>query len=315
MTQIPYLSEKNLDDLKITTADVISSIESAIVLADSGSAWSAPKAVIMPSKDNRYMMAALAAMDSPSLLTVKTVVLNPTNPDKGLPQINGLVTVLNSETGLPVAIIDGNWITAVRTAGLSAVAAKHMANKTSESIGFIGCGVQAHSHLNAYAQMFPLKHINIFGRGQLNKDKLTQRANELGLSVDSTDTGQQAIEDVDLIVSSITVTGGADPFLDASRLKKGAFVSVTDLAVPWHRDSFASLDCVVIDDVEQEASLPNKLCDPAVISGDLSGLVLKKFKARTATSERTAFVFRGHALGDLALSALALNKHQAQHPI
>jgi ornithine cyclodeaminase/alanine dehydrogenase len=81
---------------------------------------------MLPS-DGRYMMAALAAMDNPSLLAVKTVVLNPRNSDRGLPQINDLVTMLDSETGLPVAIMDGNWITAVRTAGISAVAAKHMA--------------------------------------------------------------------------------------------------------------------------------------------------------------------------------------------
>jgi ornithine cyclodeaminase/alanine dehydrogenase len=84
---------------------------------------------MLPS-DGRYMMAALAAMDNPSLLAVKTVVLNPRNSDRGLPQINDLVTMLDSETGLPVAIMDGNWITAVRTAGISAVAAKHMAQNT-----------------------------------------------------------------------------------------------------------------------------------------------------------------------------------------
>ncbi len=138
MTQIPFLSEEDLVGLGITTQDVIDSIEGVIRGGEEGRVWSAPKAVILPP-DGRYMMAALAAMDRPSLLAVKTVVLNPTNPDRGLPQINGLVTMLDSVTGLPAAILDGNWVTAVRTAGLSAVAAKRMANETSNSIGFIGC--------------------------------------------------------------------------------------------------------------------------------------------------------------------------------
>ena len=55
-------------------------------------------------------MAALAAADDPALLAVKMVVLNSRNSDRNLPQINGLVTLLNSDTGLPVAILDGNWI-------------------------------------------------------------------------------------------------------------------------------------------------------------------------------------------------------------
>lgn len=311
MTNIPYLSEQDLIGLNITTHEVIDSIEGIIRGAENGTAWSAAKAVIMPPEDGRYMMAALAAMDGPSLLAVKTVVLNPTNPVKGLPQINGLVTMLDSVTGLPAAILDGNWITAVRTAGLSAVAAKHMANETSESVGFVGCGVQARSHLRAFAQMFPLKRIKLFGRGQANKDRLSKAAQELGLSVEVCDTGQQAVEGVDLVVTSITVTGGSDPFLDASRLSAGVFATITDLGVPWHKDSFATLDRVTIDDVEQEAVLPNKLCDPAVISGDLSGLVLEKFRGRTSPDDRTAFIFRGHALGDLALSVLALTRYRA----
>jgi ornithine cyclodeaminase/alanine dehydrogenase len=120
---IPYFSEETLAGLDITTGEVIESIEALIRGRALETVWSAPKAVILPT-DGRYMMAALAAMDNPSLLAVKTVVLNPRNSDRGLPQINGLVTMLDSETGLPVAIMDGNWITAVRTAGISAVAAK-----------------------------------------------------------------------------------------------------------------------------------------------------------------------------------------------
>ena len=87
--------------------------------------------------------------------------------------------MLDSETGLPVAILDGNWITAVRTAGLSATAAKYMATKDSAVAAFIGCGVQAKSHLRALADVFPLQRIKVFGRGQANIDSLCQLAHEL----------------------------------------------------------------------------------------------------------------------------------------
>ena len=314
MTAIPYLSEADLSKLNITTQDVINSIETAIRGSAAGTVWSAPKAVITPPEDGRYMMAALAAQDNPSLLAVKTVVLNPENPNHGLPQINGLVTLLDSSTGLPAAILDGNWITAVRTAGLSATAAKHMANPDSATVGFVGTGVQARSHLQAFADMFPLKHIKLFGRGQPNKDKLSQLAQALGLSVEESSSGQEAIEGVDLIVTSITATGKVPPFLDADGMKPGAFAAITDLGVPWQRESFKALDTVTIDDVVQEAALPNKLCDPEAISGDLSGLVLGKFPSRTNTEERSAFLFRGYALGDLALSVLALETYRAKHP-
>jgi len=308
MSEIPCLSEADLIALGITTQEVVECIESAIHKEEAGRVWSAPKAVIIPPEDGRYMMAALAAMDDPSLLAVKIVVLNPENPQRGLPQINGLVTMLDSSSGLPVAILDGNWITAVRTAGLSAVAACRLANPDAQSVGFVGCGVQARSHLQSFADLFPLKSIKLFGRGRANKDRLAAAASDLGLSVEVSSRGQDAIEDVDLVVTSITATGGPEPFLDANGLKPGAFAAITDLGVPWIRDSFGALDRVVIDDVEQEAALPNKLCDPTFIDGDLSGLVLGRIDGRSARDERAAFLFRGHALGDLALAVLALQK-------
>lgn len=304
---IPYLSEETLAGLGIATGDVIESIEALIRGGVQDTVWAAPKAVILPA-DGRYIMAALAAMDNPSLLAVKTVVLNPRNPDKGLPQINGLVTMLDSETGLPAAILDGNWITAVRTAGLSAAAAKYMANKDAAVCAFIGCGVQARSHLRAFADMFPLRKVKLFGRGQANIDGLGQFADELGLSSEISGSGKAAVEGADLIVSSVTYSAEQEPFLDANWLAPGCFATITDLAGPWHKQSFSAFDRVAIDDLEQEAALPNKLVAHEHVTGDLSGLILGKFSGRERIEDRTAFIFRGHALGDLALAALAFRR-------
>ena len=306
-TSIPFLSEEALTGLGIGTAEVIESIETIIRGASQETVWAAPKAVILTA-DGRYMMAALAAADEPDLLAVKTVVLNPSNPGRGLPQINGLVTMLDSKTGLPAAILDGNWITAVRTAGLSAVAAKRMARADSAVAGFVGAGVQAQSHLQAFAEMFPLQAIRVFGRGQSNIDKLCRTAEDLGLSSEVCITAREAVSEADLVVTSVTYSTQLEPFLDADWLRPGCFATVTDLAAPWIKDSFAAFDRITIDDLEQEAALPNKLVALEHVTGDLSGLVLGKFEGRTGSAERTAFIFRGHALGDLALAALAYRK-------
>ena len=307
---IPYLSQSDLEALGLTTRQIVDSVKDVIRGSAEGRVWSAPKAAFAPPNDDRYMMAALAAMDGPSLLAVKTVVLNPENTANGLPQINGLVTMLDSKTGLPVAILDGNWITAVRTAGLSATAATYLARADASSIGFVGCGVQARSHLDAFADLFPLKDIKMFGRGQANVDLLAELARAKGLSVETLESGQAVADSVDLLVTTVTHTGGAEPFLDASTMKPGSFAAVVDLAAPWKRESFGALDLVCVDDLVQEKALPNKLCNPDHITGDLSGLVLGTSAARSDPAQRSAFVFRGHALGDLALSSLAWQAHQ-----
>ncbi len=306
---IPYLSEEMLTGLDISTADVIQSIEELIIGCEKKSVWSAPKAVILP-EDGRYMMAALAAADDPPFLAVKTLVLNPRNSDKNLPQINGLVTMLDSDTGLPMAILDGNWVTAVRTAGLSAVAAKYMARKDSAVAAFIGCGVQARSHLSAFADMFPLDNVRLFGRGQANIDRLCDFAENMSIASTRCTSGEEAIREADLIVSSVTYSAELVPFLDANCLKPGSFSAITDLGTPWDREQYAAFNRITIDDLNQEALLPNKLVPPEHVTGDLSGLVLGKFSGRNSNRDRTAFIFRGHALGDLALSALAFQKSQ-----
>lgn len=304
---IPHISEADLNGYDIKARDIIDILEQLVRDAEAGKVWSAPKAVIDPP-DSRYIMATLAVMDDPPIVATKSLVLNEDNLDVGLPQINSLVTLLHGVTGVPLATIDGNWVTAIRTAGLSAVAAKHLAKSESSSIGFVGTGVQAQNHLRLFADMFPLTRIKVFGRGQRNIDILCNLGQELGLEAEISESAQGAVEDVDIVVTSVTHTGVTGAFLDAAWLARGSFLSSVDLGLPWHTDSFSGMDRLVIDDLAQEATLPNKLANPQDVDGDLSGLIAGTVAGRRDEEERTGFVFRGHALGDLALSALAYQK-------
>ena len=125
------------------------------------------------------------------------------------------------------------------------------------------------------------------------------------------ETSREAAEHVDLLVTSVTFSAQFSPPLDAGWLAPGCFVAMADLGAPWDRDSFSAADQLVVDDLEQEAALPNKLAHADDITGDLAGLVLGRFNGRNAPSDRTAFVFRGHALGDLALASLAYQRFKA----
>jgi len=303
-SNIPYLSAPDLEGLNISIQDVLRQLEKTLVEARQGRIWSTPKSIITPP-DGRYIMATIAVTDDPPLAVTKSLVLNTENAKQGLPQINSLITVLDGQTGVPLATLDGNWITAVRTAGLSGLAAKYMANPDSASIAFLGCGVQAQSHLAAFAKLFPIERIFLFGRGQKNIEKLVEAASNMGLEAEQCDTAQQAIENAEIVISSVSHTSVEKPFLDASWLREGAFASITDLAVPWHKGGFAMLDKVAVDDLEQEAASPQKLASSEDVDGDLAGLVSRAWAGRDHEAQRTAFVFRGHALGDLAMASIA----------
>lgn len=298
-----HFSYQDCERLGVTTEEVVTRIEDLILARLEDKMWNAPKATILPA-DGRYLMATLAACTDPPLLAVKSLVLNPRNTEKGLNIINGVVTLLHAETGLALATIDGNWITAIRTAGLSAVAAKHMGRGDASVIAFIGCGVQAHSHLNAFCELFPLKEVRALGRGAANRDALCEAARSKGLIALASDSAQQAIDGADLVITSVTRELGRPPFLDARWLKPGAFAAITDIAEPWLPDTMSAFDRIIIDDQEQE-SASEPMVDPDLIMGDLSGLVQGAVTGRGNAQERSAFIFRGLALGDLALASLA----------
>ena len=302
-----YLSQSTLENLQLTTKAVVEGIETLIRGRNQAQVWNAPKAVVTPP-DGRYMMATLSAADDPPFLATKSLLLNPRNAQRGISSINALVVLHDSDTGLPLAIIDGNWVTAVRTAGLSAVAAKRLAKPDASVAAFIGCGIQAHSHLRAFAELFPLEEIRAFGRGTANRDTFCRTARDMGYTAIASSTAQDAVSGADLVISTVTISPQLTPFINARWLKPGVFASLTDLAAPWHADSMSAFDRIVIDDLEQEASMQQPLVNPSIVSGDLTNLVNEDILARCSNDERTAFVFRGLALGDLAVAALAYQR-------
>jgi ornithine cyclodeaminase/alanine dehydrogenase len=302
-----YLSEKDLASLGITTAEVVACMERLILAQAQGRAWIAPKTNVATA-DDRYLMATLAAADDPPFMAVKALLINPANPQMNRNAINASITLMDSTTGRTVALLDGNWVTAVRTAGASALVAKHMANADSSVLALVGCGVQARSHLQAFSDLFPLRQVRAFGRGAKNRDALCELAGSLGMEVVACDGAEDAVSGADLVVTSIPLVPKIEPFLDGDWLKPGVFLSSTDLALPWKRGSMAVFDRIIIDDRQQEASMPEPMLDPILVDGDLVELVGGQVDGRADEKERTAFVFRSVAVGDLALSALAYEK-------
>ena len=296
------LSDSDLAGLGIAVGDIADAVESAILDLARGVIRAVPKSALLPG-DGRYMMTTLASGDDPDMTIVKSVMVSPRNPGRGRPGIDGAILVQDSETGALRAVMQAGWVTAMRTAALSALAARRLADPKAETIGFIGAGVQARSHLETFAAMFPLTGITVYGRGQANIDRLCDMAREMGLTAQACATPRETVEAADLIVSSVTLSYDIAPFVDARWLKPGAFAAITDLALPWLPEAMTAFDSIHIDDAEQEAASEAKLVAPDLVSGDLRTLI--EAPAPTPGEARRAFVFRGLAIGDFALARLA----------
>ena len=300
-----HLSDSALEALGIPPADLADAIETALVAKAEGRLHVTPKSALLPG-GGRYMMSTLAVGDE-GLTVLKTVAVCPDNPARGLPAINGAIMVLDAETGLLKAVMGANWITAHRTAALSAVAARRLADPAAATIGFIGCGVQAQSHLAAFREMYPLTRVLAHGRGEANREALLDTARGSGLDAKAA-SPNDLLRQSDIVVTSVTLDYTINPFLDARLLKPTAFAAITDLCIPWHAESLGHFQTVIVDDMEQERTAEKPMLAAEAIAGDLTDLVSGKVQS---TPRPAAFAFRGIALGDYAAAVLALSRAEA----
>ena len=201
----------------LSVSRIADEIEHLFAERAAGRAWSTPKSMILPP-DGRLLMTMMAASDDPPLMAVKSLVMNSANPEQGLPQINAQVTLTHGQTGEALATIDGNWVTEIRTAALSLVAARRMARPEAASLALVGTGVQGRSHLRAFASEFPLERVFLVGRGRGNLDRLAALALDLGVEPIECDA-EAALQAADLAVTSISYTKETTPFLDAAWIK------------------------------------------------------------------------------------------------
>ncbi len=307
--RVARFTAADLDALGITTAAICDAIEAVIAATDTGGAASAPKAMLT-RPDGRYMMTTMATLDSPPLLVVKTMLQNPANPAAGRPYIDGIVNVLDAQTGQPLALIDGPWLTAHRTAALSGVAARRLAPPEARILALLGAGVQAASHLAAMSALFPLEEVRIVGRSPDNTERLAARARAVGLSARILPEPRAAIEGADIVVSAMSRDSDPTGAIDAGWLAAGSFAALPDLGHHWMAAGLGAFSPLVVDDMAQENGLPEtaRIAPSDLIHGDLADLVLGRLPVGRSDHHPSGFVFRGHASGDLALAWQVLER-------
>ena len=300
---IRYLSRRAVERLAVSASEIADRLETLLVAERAGDAWEAPKAIVAPG-GGRLSLALLSAARAPSFAVLKTVGVSPANAARGLPHIGGVIVVHDGETGMPVAILDAEHITAVRTAAISLVAARRLARAESSSVGFVGCGVQAASHLDALASEFPVERIVAFSRRRESAQAICARAEAAGIAGAVADDAGDALAGVDIVVSSVPDRPGFHPFLDAGRLRPGALAIGVDLGRSWIPGTFTAFDRVAVDDLRRHAARP--MVTAVAVDADLHSLIAEP--RRIDRAARTAFMFGGVGLGDLAAASICLDR-------
>jgi ornithine cyclodeaminase/alanine dehydrogenase len=235
--QIRYLSSAVVGSVPLTIDAVRDAIEQLFAEKANGRAFNPPKLMLEMGSGHFFQSLAGASFES-GVAIAKWCSAAADNPARGLPAVTATILLSDIATGQPVAIMDGNWISAVRTAGMTAVAARHLARPDSSSIGFIGCGAQALSHLNALIRVLPaLSRVVACSRTRLSAERLVAEAQAVRLDAAVADEPRAAVAGMDVVVTSVPAGPHLRPFIDPTWLAPGSFTADVDLGRCWKREN------------------------------------------------------------------------------
>jgi len=134
------LSNNDIINLNITQEEIIEAIEKVLILHTNKKTIMSPKKSIIP-KNNEFFTSMPCYISSYNLAGIKWISRCPDNKYKNLPKIIGSFILNDSKTGILLAFMDANWITAMRTGAIAGLTVKYCASKNSKVLSIIGAGV------------------------------------------------------------------------------------------------------------------------------------------------------------------------------
>ena len=246
-----YLSREDVEAVDLPMADIVAALEEMFREKGQGNVEMPPKPGIHTRPD-AFIHAMPAYIPSLEAAGMKWVSGYPGNQARGLPYITGLLVLNDPLTGIPLAVMDATWITAMRTGAATALAARYLARPDSSTVAVLGCGVQGRSNVHALATLFDLKKVRAFDPhpervGQYARDIQDQ----LGIEVEPAADPRTALQGADLVVTAGPILKNPDPAIAADWLEPGGFASAVDFDSYWQGAALEQADKIATDDLAQ----------------------------------------------------------------
>jgi len=242
-------------------------------------------------------------------LGIKWIAGFPQNPRKhGLPRATGFFILNDSWTGVPLAIMDCTWLSALRTGAVTGAGAKLLARQDSESVAVIGAGVQGRTQLEALVVALPsIKTVRAFDINmETSKAFAKDMSEQFGLDVSAVDTAQEAVVGADIIV---TVTVANEPIVKDAWLKPGSFFSAVGSYQEEEFEAVINSDLIVVDDTETVVHrgtpvvalmLADNMIERERVL-DLGPMITGDIPGRTSDDQRVFFSPIGMGIHDICL--------------
>ena len=299
------------DDVRarLRMSDLIEAMEQALVEFSAGRVQQPVRTVFAFGAEHSLFGLMPSYVPSLPALGAKLVTVCPGNTQRGLGTHQATIVMLDPATGVVDAILDGRYITEVRTAAVSAVSARHLARKDAQVLGILGSGVQARSHFEALSLVHEFREVRVWSP---TADRLRRFA---------TETGARAMGNAEAVVRGadvvVTVTASPVPVIQNDWVGEGTHVIAVGSCVPTQRELDPALVARARLIVDSRAAALQEAGD--VVIGIAEGLwtaehiaaELGELPTRRDDREITVFKSLGLAVEDIFAAHLVLTRPRA----
>jgi alanine dehydrogenase len=295
------LSQEEVREL-LDLDELVDALAAAHVELSAGEASMPPRIAAFAQHDG--LLGVMPAYLPSAGLACKLVTLFPRNRDRHTHQ--ALICLFDEENGTPVALMDGTYITATRTAAGSALATRLLAREDARVLAILGAGVQAHAHAKALGRVRQFTEIRVASRDSANAEQLAEEIG--GKAVAS---WEEALRGADVVAAT---THSAEPIVRREWLSPGVHVNSVG-ANPSGRgevDAATIAEALVAVESRESTLAPPPAGAPEFLEGDhgdvveLGELVSGRRPGRTSREQITLYKSVGVAVQDAAAAALVL---------
>ena len=269
-----------------------------------------PLRTMLRLPDGSGLMATMpACVGTPAALGVKIVSVFPANAAAGRDSHQGAVLLVDSSSGVLLAVLEAGSVTAIRTAAVSGVATDRLALPNADDLAILGAGVEAETHLAAIQAVRRLRRIRIWNRTPERAAQLVRLAAErYGLTAEVSATVEAAVRGASIVC---TTTASREPVLEGRWLAPGAHVNAVGSSTPNAREVDSELvrrSVLFVDARESALNEAGDLLTPMAegvigadhIAAELGDVLIGRHPGRRTADEITLFKSLGLGIEDVA---------------
>ena len=310
------LSEEQVQNL-IDIEELIAALEQAHIQYSTGKAVMPVRLVVPLPQIQGRITSMPGYLDEDKALGSKVVTYFQNNPKQNLPAILATIMLFSAATGKMIAVMDGSYITAIRTACASAMATKALASPETPVLGILGAGVQARAHIQALCRVRKLSKVKLYSPSGTSATNIKRELeSDIGVAIDVTRNAEETVRDSDMVVIATTAE---QPIIKSEWLKPGAHIN----AVGAHRPDSREIDGptvarskVVVDSREAIMAecgdillaIKEKIITENHVHGEIGEVLAGTRSGRSSASEVTLYKSVGIAIQDVAAAQLVYRK-------